>query len=462
MQRTVVPVRLLLLVLAILMVSCGADELPWVPVQDLDTEARNAEDLAISWRETLIDDQGTSGVLLRGAVVLTRGNLDGDGQPDILTAYRDSSYLRAAFSTADPAEKFLLSLAENEDVAGISDIAIGDINADGWADIIAITDTGLLYLQNPAQSKPGFRWQRIHPATAEGAWVSVHILDLNGDGKAEIVALRPPVVGELPSLFQLLPGDNPISGDGWTTQLLAKHEDASFVVPGDLDGDGDLDFFTGVGAVSGLVWFRNNSSEARVAFEPRTVSVEGFSGAIHSPLLADLDGDSRLDVAGALDTGMIVTIVQSATPGAAWSARTIGNLDPDGVAGLAAADIDGDGDMDLLAGSEGSGPRDADAEVEPAQVNLSAPAARIAWFESPGSGSGAWKRHDLFRRERGRFSAFIPFDADNDGDIDFLGVRSDSGSLDGLFLLQQLHSAEPVFRFDPARLRGESLALPLP
>ncbi|MDA1236271.1 MAG: VCBS repeat-containing protein [Acidobacteria bacterium] len=304
---------------------------------------------------------------------------------------------------------------------------------------------------------------RIYPVVARSEWLSIDVVDLNGDGKPEIVGLQPFSIGEFPAMVRLIPGADPLDEEAWTEESLASQENATFALPGDLDGDGDTDFFAGASALGDVLWFRNVSSGSRIALQPQSSLVEGFSGDIHSPTLADLNGDSRLDVAAALDAGIVVVFTQGPTTSQAWSYRTVGDFGLDGVAGLAAADIDGDGDNDLIVGSQGSGPSEKDSEVEPEQINMGAPAGRIAWLQSPGEGTGAWIRHDIFRRERGRFGALLPTDADGDGDIDLIGVRSDSGALDGLFWLQQLHSPDAVVRFLPARrVSSESLALPLP
>jgi hypothetical protein len=59
------------------------------------------------------------------------------------------------------------------------------------------------------------------------------------------------------------------------------------------------------------------------------------------------------------------------------------------------------------------------------------------------------------------FDAFIPADMDGDGDLDFAGSRGNSGHYDGVFWLEQLHSAAPLKVFEAAR-EEESQPLPLP
>jgi hypothetical protein len=59
------------------------------------------------------------------------------------------------------------------------------------------------------------------------------------------------------------------------------------------------------------------------------------------------------------------------------------------------------------------------------------------------------------------YDAFIPRDMDNDGDIDLIATRGNSGDLDGVFWLEQVRSATSLPAFTPARSE-DSRALPLP
>ena len=59
------------------------------------------------------------------------------------------------------------------------------------------------------------------------------------------------------------------------------------------------------------------------------------------------------------------------------------------------------------------------------------------------------------------FDAFIARDMDDDGDVDFVGTRGNSGTFDGVFWLEQRRTETPVQALEPARGK-DSQSLPLP
>ena len=178
--------------LALLLTSCGSDSGASAGVGDTMTAAKLADGKYISWREQIIDDEDKSGgVRLRGSQSLQVADFDKDGHLDIVSAHRESSHIRIAFGSDDPGEWFRLSLAEGPEAGGVADVAVADLNADGFPDLVAACEKGhLLYLENPGGTVRGWRWGRKIPTdpSAGRSFVSVAIADLNGDARPEIVA----------------------------------------------------------------------------------------------------------------------------------------------------------------------------------------------------------------------------------------------------------------------------------
>ncbi|KDA01150.1 hypothetical protein [Hyphomonas oceanitis] len=59
------------------------------------------------------------------------------------------------------------------------------------------------------------------------------------------------------------------------------------------------------------------------------------------------------------------------------------------------------------------------------------------------------------------YDVFVPVDMDQDGDIDWVATRGNSGIYDGVFWLEQVRTAEPKPAFTAGRSE-DSRALPLP
>lgn len=121
---------------------------------------------------------------------------------------------------------------------------------------------------------------------------------------------------------------------------------------GDLDGDGDLDAV--VGAQSGQTQlFLNTGTAAAPAFGTATTLVPSMASAT-TPLLIDIDGDSDLDLFVGSSSGTVRFFRNTGTPVAATFSDE-GNpfLIPavTNYPALGAADVDEDGDMDLFLGS---------------------------------------------------------------------------------------------------------------
>ena len=499
--------------LAVLAAACGPTEPDRQPapepapptaeltVADTTTRAQAPDGTYISWAEHLVDAEDVNGgEPIRGGDGLVMADLDRDGFLDIVSAQEDSNHLRVAFGSADPDVWALKTIAMGELAAAIEDVAVGDLNGDGWPDIMAACEEAhLAYFENPGEAAREAEWAYLIPPMTEGrgSWLRVFIADMNGDGRPDVTAANKgtpdivrPDAGDRPegpvSLFTL--SGPPLEAESWTETVLHQDGVPNTALPVDFDGDGDMDVLaaarvrhrmslleqTGLGE-HGLPVFQAHPIRLQPTF-PVPGDWAGLADAFQADF-ADLDGDGRLDLAvnvielrggsgESLGAGL-GWLSQPESLDEPWAYHRIGNILPDWVTGIELADIDGDGDMDavvggysglnILAGAYSGASREHD---EPG-VTPSSSVARIAWFENPGDPSADWTRHDISRRVRGMYDMFVPRDMDGDGDMDLVATRGNAGSFDGVFWLEQVRSVEPRKAFTPARA-SESRPLPLP
>lgn len=384
-------------------------------------------------------------------------------------------------------------------MGAIEDVAVGDLNGDGWVDVVAACeDAHLVYLQNPGANIREETWQSIIPTVTQnrGSWLRVFVADFDGDGQLDLSAankgapdiVRPGIdVAEngATSIFKL---DGPPMNDrSWQEQVIYNQGVPNTALPFDVNADGKMDVLAAKRVKQELVLLQNvgRQSSGEVGFLPIPIEIEpafevegawrGLANAFQADK-ADLNGDGRIDmVLNVIERGNSISglqaglgwLEQPASLEAPWRFHRIGNTLPDWVIGIHLTDLDGDGDLDavtggysginILAGSYSGAARDYD---EPS-VDASASVGRISWFENPGDASNSWQRHDVSRRVRGMYDMFVSTDMDGDGDLDLIAPRGNSGAYDGVFWLEQVRSDDPRPAFTPAR-DEESRHLPLP
>ncbi len=226
------------------------------------------------------------------------GDLDGDGSPDVVRAFRDNR-----------AGREQLEVFRNDGRGGMTPV------------------TGL-------------------PATAGLRIGSVLLADIDGDRDLDLLLA---VAGQ----DRILRNDGGMTFTDVTATLLpVDHGTTNHIAAGDLDGDGDVDLLlargTGYGEQDRLLRQQNG-----VFVDDTVMGLPPETRVTSAILLRDLDGDGDLDAVCAdyLGPGSLVRLLRNDGSGVFLDV-TAGNspllTSTWGIFALDAGDLDGDGDLDLL------------------------------------------------------------------------------------------------------------------
>jgi hypothetical protein len=292
------------------------------------------------------------------------GDFNGDGRSDVVQIKTGSGSARVL--TADLSDGFVLSWSTDTGIfwnATASRAFVGDVNGDGFSDVVQIkTDSGSA---------------RTLLANADGsfaaAWISNsgvfwnatgsrgYMGDINGDGRADIVQIKTDSASARVLLANsdgsyVLAWTSPASGSGkfWNAT-------ATKAYPGDVNGDGYMD----------IVQIMNDTASAQVLLgsvdgsfttfwtSPSSGSGKFLSGATAFAYIGDVNGDaiddsnSRADVLQVRDDGNVAQLLLANADGSfhtAWNSPSSGSgmFWSAGQALTLLADVNGDGGKDAV------------------------------------------------------------------------------------------------------------------
>jgi len=263
-------------------------------------------------------------------------DLDRDGSPDVIiqSEGKEAIVYRADGSVMPGWPKTMKDIMCSP---LLSSPAIGDVNGDGFLEVILGNYKGEVYVFN-YQGKLLKGWPRKAYGAISG---TPAVADLDNDGYLEIVVSSWALGGTC--------GDTTIGGisifnhdgtllPGWP-QANPKTDSSPAIA--DLDNDGQLEI-----------------AVANYAFEVNGTIMPGFpvsgtGGNIHSaPAIADLDGDDHLDILFGDFNGMKVFAVRG-SDGTALSGWPI-NINYQVFGGPVIVDLDGNGDLEVITTTYGN------------------------------------------------------------------------------------------------------------
>ena len=378
------------------------------------------------WARHVIDGTG------RGADGTKLADVNGDGHPDVVTAWEEQGETRLYLNPGHKAAKSPWPRVTLGRTPSSEDAVFADLDGDGQMDVVSSCEgkTQRVFVQwapaNPAERMSADAWQQDEFPATRGVtgWMFAEPLQIDGKHGVDLVVGGRVGGGKGRSVLGWLespPRARDVAEWRWHP-LIEMHWTMSIVLE-DMDGDGDRDILYSdrSGPTKGIYWLENPGAKNSGMATAWTKHPVGAADVAEVMLLdtGDSDGDGLRDIAAPI----IVAKTEAATPhrhsriawfkrldasGRRWSAQqTPAPAGTGSVKSVAIGDIDGDGRADLVASCE----------------NAKAELIGVYWLKQqpPGArGATAWEAFNIAGAPGIKFDLVRLLDLDGDGDLDVL------------------------------------------
>ncbi len=215
-------------------------------------------------------------------------DLDNDGDTDVLAGYQDTD--EVVWYENDGVTFTRNVIANNANA--VKSVVAGDLDGDGDIDVASVSyiDDKVAWYENDGALDPTFT-QHVVASTVLGP-ISMQIADVDGDGHDDLV-----VAAYFDGKIAWYRNDGNPSVPTFSENIVSSSATgARDVAVADLDGDGDADIISAAFTENEFAWYENDGS-ASPTFVEQVISLN--DGGPRAVAVADMDGDSDLDVVGA-------------------------------------------------------------------------------------------------------------------------------------------------------------------
>ena len=282
---------------------------------------------------------------------LAVGDVNADGNPDVATAGG-----RLAFVTGPNTVRLHLGDGQGGFTDGRTvtvgdnptDLALADMNGDGAADLISAHESGDSVGVRLSDGSGGFG--ALTTTSLPDAVYALRALDLNGDGVRDVAALTRPAFDDPAALIPLL-GDGTGALDPATGQQAGVPANPTALAAGDFNGDGAPDFAVSHPAADGPDAVAIRLNDGSGGFTAAPTASAGWD--VRDVSVADLDRDGRDDILAVNRGSQDATLLLGQGDGtfAARESAAI-NGDSEQPVSIAAIDLNGDGFPEPAVGND--------------------------------------------------------------------------------------------------------------
>lgn len=282
-------------------------------------------------------------------VAMNVGDVTGDGKEDIIAVEKEASGHYVYTKGISNGSTFAWSGTNLTNMSEVTAMDLGDITGDGKADIVSVEKevSGRYVYVRGISNGSTFAWAGTGLASMNYP-VAMGLGDINGDGKADIVAVEKEASG----LYVYCKGiSNGAGGFAWSgTNLTGMYQPYAFGL-GDINGDGKADIVVAEKEASGLFTYARGISNG-TTFAWAGTGLTGMYQPSGGFGLGDVNGDGKADIVAAEKqaSNNLYTYVDGISNGAggfAWSGTNLTNMDKPNPM-MTVGDVTGDKKTDIV------------------------------------------------------------------------------------------------------------------
>jgi hypothetical protein len=360
------------------------------------------------WTRHTIDNSS------RGADGVKLIDINGDGRPDVTTAWEEGGAIRVYYNEGRVGVRSEWPRVTVGNVRSPEDAVFADLDSDLAFDVVSACegDQRALFIHWAPKSfdryfDPAAWVTTIIPASRDRMmWMFAIPMQVDGRNGVDLVAGGKGPGAEIGWIEAPV---NPRDAAGWRWHPLRKVGWIMSIHTLDMDADGDLDilFSDRKGEQSGIYWLENPGRAAPLA-QPWTEHTIGSKGLEVMFLdIADFDGDGVHDIIAAVKPRETHIHRRLSKDGLRWATEKIAWPDTVGTAkAIRVADINNDGRVDLVYSAE-----QAIGELR-----------GVAWMNVANR-----TVHDISGAPGTKYDLIELYDFDADGDLDLLTTEETEG-----------------------------------
>lgn len=283
--------------------------------------------------------------------LIAAADVNGDGRPDLVVTDNATNVIQVALNATSSGIVTFRALQPFAGVAGATSLRIVDVNGDGKPDVILSSSANPLAGVLINRTAPGSATMHFSPLqtfTTAAAVNFAALADVNGDGLPDVVTAH---TGDNSLSVLLNSAPAPAASVNFTApQIFTTDFGPSAIVTADFNGDGIADAVSVNNAANSVSVLFGTTAPGAATPTFATAQTFAVGGDPAGAVVADFNADGRPDIAVVNGSGTVSVLLNTTWPGAmtpSFGTQVTFAVGQSSNA-IVAYDVNGDGLVDLV------------------------------------------------------------------------------------------------------------------